>query len=81
MDDEVIFGQIDYIEEQVEFLIELCNSLKAENAEMKIKLESLEVELNEKADAERNYTEQKENIRNKIDSLMSKLNTFIDVSP
>ena len=45
MDDEVIFGQIDYIEEQVEFLIELCNSLKAENAEMKSKLESLELEL------------------------------------
>ena len=81
MDDEVIVGQIDYIEEQVEFLIELCNSLKAENAEMKSKLESLELELNEKADAERNYTEQKENIRNKIDSLMAKLNTFIDVSP
>ena len=81
MDDEVIFGQIDYIEEQVEFLIELCNSLKAENIEMKSKLKSLGLELNEKTDAERNYTEQKENIRNKIDGLMSKLNTFIDVSP
>ena len=52
MDDEVIFGQIDYIEEQVEFLIELCNSLKAENAEMKSKLESLELELNEKVDGQ-----------------------------
>lgn len=80
MDDEAIVGQIDYIEEQVDFLIELCNSLKSENAELKGKVETLEGELQEKTQTETAFAEQRENIRGKIDGLMDRLNNYIDVA-
>lgn len=80
MDDEAIVGQIDYIEEQVDFLIELCNSLKSENAELKGKIETLEGELQEKTHTETAFVEQRENIRGKIDGLMDRLNNYIDVA-
>jgi chromosome segregation ATPase len=80
LDDEAIVGQIDYIEEQVDFLIELCNSLKSENAELKGRIELLEGELQEKTQTETAFTEQRENIRGKIDGLMDRLNNYIDVA-
>ncbi len=80
MDDEAIVGQIDYIEEQVDFLIELCNSLKSENAELKGKVETLEGELQVKTQTETAFAEQRENIRGKIDGLMDRLNNYIDVA-
>lgn len=79
MDDEAIVGQIDYIEEQVDFLIELCNSLKTENTELKGKIEVLEGDLQEKIQSETAFAEQKENIRGKIGGLMDRLNSYIDV--
>ena len=79
MDDEAIVGQIDYIEEQVDFLIELCNSLKTENTELKEKIEVLESDLQEKSQSETAFAEQRENIRGKIDGLMDRLNNYIDV--
>ena len=80
MDDEAIIGQIDYIEEQVDFPIELCNTLKAENTELKEKVATLEGNLQVKADAEVQLTEQRENIRGKIDGLMERLNSYIEVA-
>ena len=80
MDDEAIIGQIDYIEEQVDFLVELCNSLKTENAELKEKVATLEGDLQVKAEAEVQLTEQRENIRGKIDGLMDRLNSYIEVA-
>ncbi|SCY79447.1 cell division protein ZapB [Desulfoluna spongiiphila] len=79
MDDEAIVGQIDYIEEQVDFLIELCNSLKSEKAELKGRIEILEGQLQEKNQSEAAFVEQRETIRGKIDGLMDRLNTYIDV--
>ncbi|WP_300667558.1 cell division protein ZapB [Desulfoluna sp.] len=81
MDDEAIVGQIDYIEEQVDFLIELCNSLKSEKAELKGRVEILEGQLQEKTQSEAAFVEQRENIRGKIDGLMDRLNNYIDVAP
>jgi chromosome segregation ATPase len=80
LDDEAIVGQIDYIEEQVDFLIELCNSLKSENADLKGRIEILEGELQEKSSSEAALAEQRENIRGKIDGLMDRLNNYIEVS-
>lgn len=80
MDDEAIVGQIDYIEEQVDFLIELCNSLKSENADLKGRIEILEGDLREKTKSEAAFAEQRESIRGKIDGLMDRLNNYIDVS-
>jgi len=79
LDDEAIVGQIDYIEEQVDFLIELCNSLKSEKAELKGRVEILEGQLQEKTQSEAAFVEQRETIRGKIDGLMDRLNTYIDV--
>jgi len=79
LDDEAIVGQIDYIEEQVDFLIELCNSLKSEKAELKGRIEILEGQLQEKNQSEAAFVEQRETIRGKIDGLMDRLNTYIDV--
>lgn len=80
MDNDVIISQFDDIEEKVEFLIELCQSLEATNSELQEKIQKLEQELQGKAEVESRYTEQKALIRSKIDSLMAKLDNFSELS-
>ncbi len=75
---EEISRQFDVIEDKVEKLIELCKSLEAKNFEFKNKIEGLEQELRERHEAEKVYSEQKDLIRGKIDSLLEKLSMFTD---
>lgn len=76
MTDQEVLNQFDKIEEKVEKLIETCRSLEAANVELNNKYERLKQEADEKADAEKRYIEQRDLIRSKVDSLLSKLNDY-----
>ncbi len=76
MTDEEVLSQFDNIEEKVEKLIETCRALEAANVELNNKYERLKQEANGKADAEKRYFEQRDLIRSKVDSLLSRLNSY-----
>lgn len=76
MNDEDVLSQFDKIEEKVEKLIETCRSLEAANIELNDKYERLKQEADGKADAEKRYLEQRDLIRSKVDSLLSRLNSY-----
>ncbi len=76
MTDKEVLSQFDNIEEKVEKLIETCRSLEAANVELNNKYERLKQEANGKADAEKRYFEQRDLIRSKVDSLLSRLNSY-----
>ena len=71
-----ISGQFDKIEGKVERLIEVCRSLEATNSELEGRIKDLEQELRSKIEAENQYSEQKDLVREKIDHLLSKLDSF-----
>ena len=73
---EEVLSQFDQIEEKVEKLIETCRVLDAANVELNNKYERLKQEANGKADAEKRYFEQRDLIRSKVDSLLSRLNSY-----
>ena len=76
MTDEEVLSQFDKIEEKVEKLIETCRSLEAANVELNNKYERLKQEADGKADAEKRYIEQRDLIRSKVDSLLTRLNSY-----
>lgn len=52
MENEAIDKKFNDIDEKVDFIIELCQTLQAENAELTSKVEILESELKEKREKE-----------------------------
>ncbi len=76
MDNDIINNKFDDIDKKIDFLIELCQRLKAENVELKQKVESLQSELDRKNEAAGLFDEQQAVIKSKIDGLLSKLNDF-----
>jgi len=76
LNDQEVLSQFDKIEKRVEKLIETCRSLEAANVELNNKYERLKQEANGKADAEKRYLEQRDLIRSKVDSLLSRLNSY-----
>jgi site-specific DNA-adenine methylase len=80
LDIDEIYSQFDNIEQKVELLIERCKGLESSNQELTGKNEQLEKELREKFDMQDNHAKHKEVIRSKIDSLLSKLNNFSELS-
>ncbi len=78
MDNEFLDGKFNDIDEKVDFLIELCQTLQVENTELMSKVKDLEAELDKKNETEERYAEQQAVIRSKIDGLLSKLNNFSD---
>jgi len=73
LENEFILKQFEVVEQKVERLIELCNSLEATNLEQKNKINSLEEEIQGKVEAERSFAKEKALIRSKIDGLLVKL--------
>ena len=73
MDNEQMIKQFDEIEQKVEKVIEVYKSCEAKNRELTNKIVSLEEELQEKAEAESRYQEERTLIRSKIDNLLSRL--------
>lgn len=76
MDKEVIDKKFNDIDEKVDFIIELCQTLQAENTELTSKLGRLETELKTKDEKEFQNREQQEIIQTRIDGLLSKLDSF-----
>lgn len=76
MDNDEVMLQFDEVERKIGQLVEQCRSLKARNAELAEKVETLEEELRKKTEQENSYSEQKTLIRSKIDGLLSKLDEF-----
>lgn len=73
MDNETFLRQFEEIEKKVGKLIDVCKSLEAANLELKGKNKRLEEELQEKAQSEKNFQEQKALIRSKVDGLLARL--------
>jgi cell division protein ZapB len=73
LDNETILRQFEEIEQKVEKLIGVCQALEATKSELMSKVERLEKELQSKMDIEKQYGEEKDLIRSKIDGLLAKL--------
>lgn len=74
MDIEIIVQKFDEIEKKVEQLIEASKTLEAANAELEDKNTRLEQRILELQENERRNDEIKSLIREKIDSLVGRLN-------
>ena len=74
VDTDEVMRQIDLLEDKIEQLIERNQSLARENFELKQKKSDLEVALEEKTEAENNFSQQKALIRSKIDHMLERLN-------
>lgn len=79
MDNEIILRQFEEIEKKVEKLIDVYKSLEATNLELRNKIKRLEEELQGKVDAESKYTQEKNLIRSKIDSLLVRLEDITEI--
>lgn len=79
MENEAIDKKFNDIDEKVDFIIELCQTLQAENAELTSKVEILESELKEKKEREGLQNDQQTAIQAKIDRLISKLDNFSEI--
>ncbi len=73
MDKETVINQFKQIEQRVEVLIESSKRLEVENSELKSENQRLRLSLQERESAERQHDELKDLVRNKIESLMGRL--------
>lgn len=73
MDSEFILRQFKEIEEKVGKVIEICKSQETTNLELRNRIKILEEEIQEKVEAENNYTAERGLIRSKIDNILTKL--------
>jgi len=73
LDNNNIFSQFEEIEKKVGKLVDVCKSLETNNLELNNKIERLEEELQNKAEAENSYQEEKALIRSKIDGLLGRI--------
>jgi len=73
LDNNTIFSQFEEIEKKVGKLVDVCKSLETNNLELNNKIERLEEELQNKAEAENSYQEEKALIRSKIDGLLGRI--------
>lgn len=76
MGNEGIKLKFDDIDHRIDSLIELCQSLQAENTALASKIDRLETELEKRTKAQGEYAEQETLIEAKIDGLLSKLDGF-----
>jgi len=73
LDNETIVKQFGEIEKRVEKLIEKCKLLEETNLDLTNKNERLEKELQEKREEKDSYFMERDLIREKIDSLLTRL--------
>lgn len=73
MDNQVLLTQFEEIEGKIERLIGAYRALESENAELKNKIERLEVELQGKAAQETQFNQEREQIRSRIGNLLARL--------
>jgi predicted nuclease with TOPRIM domain len=73
LDNGTIVPQFEEIEKKVETIIDAFKALEATNAELTTRIGRLEAELQGKAEAEERFERERALIRNKIDGLLSRL--------
>ena len=76
MGNDLIKDKFDDIDEKIDFMMELCHTLKVENQELLLKIKGLEAELDKKNETEEQFSKQEALIQSKIDGLLTKLNYF-----
>ncbi len=75
METDEVMLQLDNLVEKVDGLIKRCQTLQRENADLTNRVRQLESELEQKAEAENNFSRQKAQIRSKIDNLIARLDS------
>lgn len=73
MDTETVLNQFNELEKRLDYLIETCKRLEAENARLVQEKQILSDQLQEKSVAERQHNELKDLVKSRIDSLMGRL--------
>ncbi|MCP3950776.1 MAG: cell division protein ZapB [Desulfobacterales bacterium] len=73
MDNQVLLTQFEEIEGKIERLIGACRTLESENVELKNKIERLEGELQGKAAQEAQFSQERDQIRDRIGNLLDRL--------
>lgn len=73
MDTQTIIKQFDEIEQRVDGLIGVCKTQEATILDLKTKIRDLEEEVRIKAEAEKQFTAERDAIRSKIDVLLGRL--------
>jgi hypothetical protein len=73
VDNDVVLQQFEEIERKIVKVMERCKSLEAENTRLLSEIERLDRELGAKADAEKNFLEERDLVRLKIDDLLARL--------
>ncbi len=76
MNNEILIKQFDEIESKVERVLSVLQKIEAENVELKQQVKSLEETLGKKEAAESHFIDEKRQIRERVDGLLSKLNSF-----
>ncbi len=77
MDEESIFQEFDKLERRLVALIERCDTFRATNAELETRVSALEEELRQKTAQENRLFEERNMVRSRIDSLLSKVNESV----
>lgn len=80
MDNDVIYSQLDDIDEKVDFLIELCRSLENTNSDLQAKIEELEFKIKGNDEDKERHLDQSVIVRSKVDGLLAKLNNYSELS-
>ena len=73
MDNQILLTQFEEIEGKIERLISAYRILESENAELKNKIERLKGELQEKTDQESQFSQERDQIRERIGNLLTRL--------
>ncbi|MFO8085494.1 MAG: cell division protein ZapB [Desulfobacterales bacterium] len=73
MDDNQVLEHFDEIENKIQKLIDVRKTLEVELQDQKDYIAQLEIELQEKIEAENKLIEERSFVRSKIDSLLTKL--------
>jgi len=73
LDNQVLLKQFEEIEGKIERLIGAYRTLESENAELKNKIERLEGELQGKAVQEAQFSQERDQIRDRVGNLLARL--------
>ncbi|CAB5082567.1 hypothetical protein D3OALGA1CA_4875 [Olavius algarvensis associated proteobacterium Delta 3] len=80
MDNDLILGQFEEIEQKVDRLIGVCKTLETQKIELADKVANLEATLQQKVEEEKRLEAEKTLIRSKIDSLLARLEDITESS-
>ena len=77
MDQEHILNSFGEIEKQIDALIDTCNQQSATIRDLQNQIDELELALQERQNLETRYNEEKTVVKQKIDTLLNKLEDFV----